>query len=405
MDVQHDQDDRPTGGSALATLLDARRERIVTRWCERVLSATASRAPSSVPELVDHLPIFLARVAEDLRRAADRSTTEAPKGRPEAFEHGEQRWRLGFDVRSIVWEYDLVQQVVYDLVEEEQTPVRLDELRLFSCAITRGIGDAVEAFAARREAEIEEREARLRRLAEAERERMQRAADERAALEQELLAIVSHDLRNPLSAILMTAEWLLRSGTLEDEVARSLERVRSSGTRATELIEDLLDYTRARIGAGIEVKPEDARLHAIAATVVEEVRAAHPGRTIEHERTGDDAGVWDARRIGQVVANLVANAVQHSPRDSVVHVRTYGRGDGVVFEVHNEGAPMPPELLPHLFEPFRRGGAPGKRRLGLGLYIANRIVVAHGGTIDVSSNEVDGTTFRVWLPREHDAEA
>ena len=397
MDAEHGQVDANAGGSALADLLEQHERLILERF-----RTQAARLPGAGArlELEARLIPFLDALIAALRQPPPsdeeaRKLDETERSRT----NGEPSFFAPVDVRRVVREHELLQELIYELIEEEGLPVDASELRLLARAVADDIGAAADASARHHEEELAACKQRLERLTRSERARLEQEHAERVALEQELLAIMSHDLRNPLSAILMTADWLLKGGNLDPELTRSLERVRASGTRAAELIEDLLDYTRARLGGGIPIKPATARLHAIVRTVVEEARLTHPARRIEHEPEGDDAGFWDARRLKQVVAHLVAAALQQSPRDSAVRVRSYGRGEQVGLEVHHEGRSIPPELQAHLFEPIPRGPVRDRRRLGLGLYIASRVVAAHGGQIAVESDEERGTTFRVTLPR------
>jgi signal transduction histidine kinase len=135
--------------------------------------------------------------------------------------------------------------------------------------------------------------------------------------------------------------------------------------------------------------------------VVEEVRLAHPDREVRVVSSGDGTGEWDGDRLAQVITNLVNNALAYSPPGTPVRVETRGVDGSVLLGVHNAGRPIPPELLPHLFEPMTRGrsGDSGSRSIGLGLFIVANIVHAHGGTIEVRSEEGEGTTFTVKLPR------
>ncbi len=218
-------------------------------------------------------------------------------------------------------------------------------------------------------------------------------------MREDLVAIVSHDLRNPISAITMSVTVMLKRDNLEDWQAKGLRRIASAADRAHRLIRDLLDFTQARVG-GIPIQPKARDFHELARQVVEEVQLAHPERRITFEAAGEAQGAWDGDRIAQVITNLVGNAVQHSPAESAVRVSSRGEAGSVVLAVHNEGPPIPAETLPRLFEPFRRGtegGAAGS--VGLGLFISRRIVEAHGGTLEVRSVEGEGTTFTVRLPR------
>jgi signal transduction histidine kinase len=143
-------------------------------------------------------------------------------------------------------------------------------------------------------------------------------------------------------------------------------------------------------------------LHELVRTVVDEIQAARPDRSIVLEQTGVGVGQWDPDRLAQVISNLLGNALQYSPADTPVRVSTRGEENAVVLEVHNSGAPISSELLPRIFEPLERGTSlvdNEGRSIGLGLYIVRHLVRAHEGTVNVFSNVSDGTTFVVRLPR------
>lgn len=222
-----------------------------------------------------------------------------------------------------------------------------------------------------------------------------------AEFEEQLVGIVSHDLRNPIAAMLMGAQLLETRLPAGSPAARANERILSSGRRATRLIRDLLDFTQARVSGGIPVERREANLHDICRQAVEEVALSHSERRIELAFDGDGAGRWDADRIAQVVGNLVRNALSYSTPGTVVIVRSLIRAGDAVIEVRNVGAPIPAEVLLTLFQPFKRGERKhdSDRSIGLGLYIVAEIVRGHGGSVAVSSSEAEGTTFRVVLPR------
>jgi signal transduction histidine kinase len=161
----------------------------------------------------------------------------------------------------------------------------------------------------------------------------------------------------------------------------------------------LLDFTAAR-RSGIALVRKQHDLHTVVEAALEDLRSNWPGRIVAHKKTGTALSFLDQDRITQVVRNLIGNALQHSPVESQVLVETRGDTAGVVFTVHNHGRPIPAELLPRLFAPMRRGEGAGHRQgsLGLGLFIVHHLVLAHGGTIDVRSSELDGTHFTIRLP-------
>jgi signal transduction histidine kinase len=227
----------------------------------------------------------------------------------------------------------------------------------------------------------------------------------RRAFEEQLIGIVSHDLRNPLSAVIFAAEVLRSRPGLDERQTKAVERIVTSCGRAVRMIEDLLDFSRVRLGGGLALTTAPVDLHVLAARVVEELLVTRPGRRVALEAVGDGAGIWDADRLAQVVQNLVGNALQHTTEDVGVRVRTSGEGSHVVLTVHNDGPTIAAEDLERLFQPFQqgRGAHPIGRSVGLGLYITAHIVEAHGGFVDVQSSADTGTTFRVVLPRDSGA--
>jgi PAS domain S-box-containing protein len=233
-------------------------------------------------------------------------------------------------------------------------------------------------------------------------ERARAEEKQRSEFEQQLIGIVSHDLRNPITAISLGTANLLRREDLDERILKTLVRIQSSTERAIRMIRDLLDFTQSRLGGGIVLHRAPMDLHPLLRLVMDEVHMSFPEREVRIETRGDGRGEWDADRMAQVITNLVTNALKYSPEGTPVTVRTHGDADVLVLEVHNEGGPIPPESLRHLFEPMRRGGVPYDRlgrSIGLGLFIVHHIVQAHGGTIDVRSLAPEGTTFSVRLPR------
>jgi signal transduction histidine kinase len=203
---------------------------------------------------------------------------------------------------------------------------------------------------------------------------------------------------------MMGASVLKRESGLSAEAVRIAKRILVSAHRMEAIISDLLDLTKMRLGGGIEVKRTVTDAHELCARIVEELQAGYPGREIRLCVEGDGNGRWDASRLEQVVSNLVANALQHGPEDAPVTVASQGGETEWTLSVHNLGEAIPPEALPHLFDPLRRGhdvrgGRPGRRHLGIGLFIVREVVLAHGGIIDATSGPAEGTRFVVRLPR------
>jgi PAS domain S-box-containing protein len=224
-------------------------------------------------------------------------------------------------------------------------------------------------------------------------------AERHFEFERQLIGIVSHDLKNPLSAIRMSASLLLTRGHLDHQQARSLGHIVSSADRAGRLITDFLDFTQARTSGSITVQLRLLDLGQVVRRVVEEINLAHPEREIQFSQAGELEVLADEDRLAQAVSNLVGNAVQHSPPTAWVKVRIQGGVERKVISVANPGPPIPAEDVPRLFEPYQRGRHAGdaRRSVGLGLYITQQIVLAHGGRIAVKSDQED-TCFTVTLP-------
>ncbi len=224
---------------------------------------------------------------------------------------------------------------------------------------------------------------------------------------EQMMGILGHDLRNPLSAVRALASLLLRREDLPEGVRDGLTEIGRAGQRMLEMIRTLLDFTESRFTGSLPIAPVPADLHELCRAVVGELRVAEPDRRIETELEGDGRGTWDPARLQQVVSNLVSNALKHGARHGSVRVRVCCDDDDVVLEVENEGPAIAPELMGVLFEPFCRGSARDvshARGLGLGLYIVREIVKAHGGV--ASADSADGTTtFTVRLPRVSGARA
>ena len=183
-------------------------------------------------------------------------------------------------------------------------------------------------------------------------------------------------------------------------------RIVASAKRTVSMVGDLLDFTRGRLGGGIPVVRAEVGLGKVGHDVVDEIRAAHPDRPILVNTRGEQRGRWDAARISQALGNLIGNAVQHGVTGSPVTVEVRDEGEHVIIDVHNHGASIPADQLDGIFNPMKTRRLPRTAAargptgsLGLGLYIAERIVSAHDGHIVVESSDAHGTTFSVYLPR------
>jgi two-component system, sensor histidine kinase and response regulator len=231
-----------------------------------------------------------------------------------------------------------------------------------------------------------------------------RERTETLRLNEMFTAVLGHDLRNPLSAILTSADLLNRRSD-DEAVRRTAARMLSSAKRMSRLIEDVLDLARARLAGGIPLKRGPTDLEGLVHRVVQEHQAAYPGRRIDVFRDGDLTGDWDADRLAQAASNLIGNALQHGDADAAIQVRLDGAAeDFVSLSVSNAGG-ISRDLLPHLFDPFRgaarqTGRGEGRAEgLGLGLFIVQQIVSAHQGRVDVDAARDTHTVFHVRVPR------
>jgi sigma-B regulation protein RsbU (phosphoserine phosphatase) len=233
----------------------------------------------------------------------------------------------------------------------------------------------------------------------AEGKRLQEEAKDRAVFAEQMIGIVSHDLRNPLSTILMGCVLLAR-GELSASQQRTLNRITRSTERANRLIADLLDFTQARLGKGLPVSLAPIDLHESVAESVEELALAYPGRILRHLRSGEGPCVADGNRLAQLIGNLVSNAMVYGATGEPVTVRSAVEPEAFFVSVHNHGSPIPIEAQESLFQPMTRAttASSPSRSVGLGLYIVNEIAKAHGGRAFVQSSVEEGTTFTAALP-------
>jgi sigma-B regulation protein RsbU (phosphoserine phosphatase) len=225
------------------------------------------------------------------------------------------------------------------------------------------------------------------------------AAEHRALFAQQMIGIVSHDLRNPLSAIMLGSEMLL-STTLESRQSRYSGVILEAARRAQRMVSDLLDFTAARLGRGLTVKTTDLDLQALVVRCVEELSVAFPDRIIRHEHHGAGLCIADEDRLVQLIGNLVGNALKYGATEGAVTVISEIQPTAFSVAVHNSGVPIPHDLIAHLFEPMSRGEHTPDvdRSVGLGLFIVREIARGHGGTVSVESTAVAGTTFTLSIP-------
>jgi signal transduction histidine kinase len=370
----------------LADFILANIEPILAEW-EEFARGLGPGSAMDVIALRDHAQDILRVAARDMVSSqSDAQQAEKSKGRGgggtesarldyASNEHALDRLGSGFNLIEVVSEYRALRASVLRLwgqrvrtADEED----LQDLIRFNESMDQSLAEAVKSYTQR--------------------------VDESREL---FLATLSHDLRNPLNAIVVSAELLARSGQLDEENTGIASQMSGFAKVMAAMIHDLLDFTRTRLGGGMPVSAARTDLQHLCRDVLDEFRAVHPHRPLRFESSGDTSGEWDAARLRQVVSNLVANAIQYGGDVTPVEVSARGEESDVLLAVTNHGLPISSSALPTIFDPFVRaeGATKHRRGVGLGLYIAREIVIAHGGTIEVTSDETTGTVFTVRLPR------
>jgi sigma-B regulation protein RsbU (phosphoserine phosphatase) len=219
-------------------------------------------------------------------------------------------------------------------------------------------------------------------------------------LREQFMAVLGHDLRNPLAALAAGIVLLSRREQLSERGAYILREMQGSVDRASTLVDDLLDLARASLGSGLPAeRNDDAPLTPVLEQVVAEVRRIDPERAIIASIAIEEPVYCDRGRIGQLASNLLANALTHGAADQPIRLEAITRGNVFEMSVANAGKPIPPNILERLFQPFFRGAIRASRNgLGLGLYISSEIAKAHGGTLEVTSDEQE-TRFTFTMAR------
>jgi phosphoserine phosphatase RsbU/P len=288
-------------------------------------------------------------------------------------------------------------------ISEVKFDLRRSDGRLLTVmlnAVRKGVGaaayDVVSVIVAEERNKYERQLVLERKRSEELAQKQLREAEDRALFAEQMVGIVSHDLRNPLAAITMGAAAIGRDATLGARHAKVLDNINRSAHRARRLIDELLDFTLIRVGHGLTVAHKPAKFHELVSQLVDELKLAFPSNAIQHSAEGPGGCAVDADRIAQLLGNLVANAVTYGQPNGPITVTSSGDGRECVLTVHNLGEPVPQAMLDRIFEPLIRGGTPDQstRSVGLGLFIVKAIAQAHGGSVTVTSSREQGTTFR-----------
>jgi signal transduction histidine kinase len=214
-----------------------------------------------------------------------------------------------------------------------------------------------------------------------------------------LMAVLSHDLRTPLGAVLASAEYLMRTAADEQSLTVAA-RVKNSSLRMARMVDQLLNLARLQ-GGRLPLQPRSIELATLCRSVIDEFASQKSGRRIVFDSRGNTAGAWDTDLVWQAVSNLISNALHHGAPGGDIGVEVDGDAvESVRLKVSNHGT-IPAEVFPHLFKAFgpNNGGARSREGLGLGLHIVQEIARMHGGNVSVESSEPAGTAFTIELPR------
>ncbi|MBA3641135.1 MAG: sensor histidine kinase [Acidobacteria bacterium] len=380
----------------LSEFLVTDREQILTAWvafARSGLSAADGSCPPTkgmdVAALRDHASEMLDAIAADLKtpqskveqadKSEGKSDAEPQSGVPDtaAQSHGAARADSGFSVEQMVAEYRALRASVIRLWVDSAGELALEDLEdliRFNEAIDQSLAESTSRF-----------------------------MQDLDYSKEIFLGMLGHDLRNPLGAIIGSAHVMANSQELPERLLKNASLVLKSGQRMNALVGDLLDFTRSRLGGGIPIVRADVDLAGVCRHTVEEVAALHPQRVLNFEATGPLQGQWDQARVSQALSNVIGNAVEHGSDTAPINVMMRGDADHVEIAVQNWGPVIPSNQLDKVFAPMHRvdadkPGAPSSN-LGLGLYISDRIVASHGGTIGVESSDEKGTTFTIRLPK------
>ena len=373
----------------LADFILANRGEILAEWAAFAKTCTPASGSMGIVALSDHASEMLTVIAQDLKTPQDGfaqsakskglAPTPSTSERTAAEKHGTGRAESGFTLDQMVAEYRALRASVIRLWTKgraEATSIDLDDLTRFNEAIDQSLSESITRF-----------------------------TQDLEKSKEMFLAILGHDLRSPIGAVLTSAKFMLETNELEEPHLTLTTRIVSATTRMNHMVGALLDFTRSRLGGGIPVTPASMNMGKLVHDVVNEVLAAHRGRKIEVNAHGALTGAWDCERMTQVLTNLLGNALEHGSDRTGVTVNVQGGDDEVKIAVHNRGVAIPEDELDGIFNAMKHqtamaGSNKPTANLGLGLYIADQIVHAHHGRIDVESSEETGTTFTIQLPRQ-----
>lgn len=365
-------------------------DRIVDEWEQFAATITPAAENMDSVELRDHAKAILLAASRDMNTAQTASEQQA-KAEGESLEktpsldqasacHGELRHAVGFDLVQMTSEFRHLRACVIRLwVISVDSPAHthLQDMIRFNEAIDEALAESTAAYA----------------------EQVNRSRDI-------FLAILGHDLRAPLQAVSMSTEMLERKAKLDANSLNYVAAIKNGARHMGAMVSDLLEFVRSRLGSKMPIETVPMDLAQACQMALEEATAGQPHCAVTLHVEGDVVGQWDPRRMGQLLQNLIGNALQHGARKGEVRVSLNATAHDVTLRVHNVGLPIAEDALATLFDPLVRSPSedidqPGtSTSLGLGLFIIKEVVDAHGGKIDVTSTAADGTTFTVIFPKK-----
>jgi signal transduction histidine kinase len=369
----------------LAEFIDSNMGAILAEWDEFAAAQLPAANEMSLLALRDHGEQILSAIARDLRqhqsaREQDlKSKGLAGKGlfarETAAQTHAFVRAGDGFNINQLAAEYRALRSSVVRLwaADDKLGGAEIEDMIRFNEAIDQALAESIAVFS-------------------------QRVGEARDLT----LGMFGHDLRNPLVAICMSANVLKRQ-SLPAEALKVIGVIASACRQMSGLLEDLVDFNRVRLGLGLQIERVELDLRQLCEEEINLIRAAYPDRRIELLASPACIGQFDGKRLQQLLGNLLVNALTHGAVESPVQIKLHVAAEHVALEVSNTGPTIQADDLQRIFEPLKKLGDPGSGRdptgsLGLGLYISQQIVVAHGGNIAVVS-QGGATVFSVSLPR------
>jgi signal transduction histidine kinase len=364
-----DQDCGPGNLSPLGERMRQLRESVIAEWESRVRAAVEGAGALVQPLLVNTFPVLYDNLTQAVSPDYPRTSAEVST-QTAALEHGGERARLtGYETKSVIAEYQILRLTIIDVLKQHNVPVSDDEMHIISSSIDAAIREAVTAY-----------------------------AFSQAALREQFIAALAHDLRNPLSIASTAAQLICRT---EDPqaVQRYARKILENIGRVDRMIQQLLDTVIFEHGERLPLHPSNFDMFELVTQVCNQFASVHGPRF--QAKGAPACGWWGRDLIQRALENLISNAMKYGKSDSVVRVTCDAELGRLQLSVHNEGDEIPPDQIEGIFQVFVRakaaknGDAEG---WGIGLPFVRSVVESHGGSVDVDSSRERGTTFSMNIP-------